>query len=96
MFQVHYMYGATFGQQSKHLRLWIEEDEASGPKPAKLDFMVSVMFWIALPYVSQVSNSCSMLARDCWHCAVHVHRLGCAMRGSQTAELARETYLELR
>jgi hypothetical protein len=39
------MYGPTFEQQGEHLRRWIEEDEASGPRPTKLDFIVSVMFW---------------------------------------------------
>ena len=53
--QIHYMYGATFGQQTKHLREWIEADEAAGPKPVKLDYILSVMFWIAVPYVSQAS-----------------------------------------
>ena len=65
--QVHYMYGATFGQQSKHLRLWIQEDMASGPKPAKLDFIVSVMFWIAVPYVSQARSFHDDVSLDiCW------------------------------
>ena len=53
--QIHYMYGALFRQQTQHLRQWIEADEASGPKPVKLDFIVSVMFWTPTPYVSQAS-----------------------------------------
>ena len=78
------MYGATFGQQSKHLRLWIEEDVASGPKPAKLDFIVSVMFWIAVPYLSQARSSRRALhaavALGRWYFAnmcVHVRSAGC-------------------
>ncbi len=51
------MYGALFRQQSQHLRQWIEDDEASGPKAVKLDFIVSVMFWTATPYVSQASTN---------------------------------------
>ena len=48
------MYGALFGQQTKHLRQWIDADVAAGPQPVKLDYMVSVMFWTAVPYVPQV------------------------------------------
>ena len=53
--QIHYMYGALFKQQSRHLRQWIEDDEASGPKPVKKDFIVSVMFWTSTPFVSPAS-----------------------------------------
>jgi hypothetical protein len=60
MFQVHYMFGSTFPQQTKHLRWWIVADAATGPGPAKLDFIVSVMFWETGPSCPQASSYCSV------------------------------------
>ncbi len=78
--QIHYMYGALFKQQARHLRQWIEDDEASGPKPVKQDFIVSVMFWTSTPSVSPVSTGLHRAA-----CLSHV----VALRSASVWNVAR-------
>ena len=49
--QLHYLFGSTDGQQTRNERRFVERGATSG---ARLDAIVSVMFWTHVPQPPQV------------------------------------------